>query len=653
MKKFFRILWRALLVILILLIIFIAFQFFKRVTTANNQLRSLGEPATVLVEEGFEYRDLNKNGSLDVYEDPRADIQDRIDDLLSQMTLEEKAGTMYITMIGMTPKGEPLSKPIFSTNPLHFMMAFFMPTASEMLAIKKMNSFNTLNAYDTRTMATFNNNLQKLAERSRLGIPVTLATDPRHITANNPGAAIYTPAFSKWPSHLGLAATRDTNLIRQYGDIARQEYVAVGFRLALHPSADLATEPRWGRVYDTFGEDAKLSARMTRNYIRGFQGDSLGAHSVANMTKHFSGGGPQKDGEDAHFPYGKEQVYPGDNFAYHVIPFSEGALPAGTAQIMPYYGIPVDQTSENVAFGFNKEIITGLLRDSLGFDGVVCADWSIISDSKMGGGRAWGVEELSPLERTQKALDAGLDQFGGESSSELAIELVEKGMIPESRLDESVRRILRDKFRLGLFDNPYVDPDQAAKIVGSTEFRAAGERAQAKASILLKNDNILPLEKGIKIFAEGIVDTSPLESYGSIVKNQEEADVVVMRINSPFEIRNDFFLENFFHQGRLYYSDEELGKILATISNKPSIVVANLERPTILTEINEATQGLIGEFGTSDKVLADILFGERKPEGKLPIELPSSREAVQQQKEDLPYDSKDPLYPFGHGLSYN
>jgi beta-glucosidase len=420
----------------------------------------------------------------------------------------------------------------------------------------------------------------------------------------------------------------------------------------LHPMADLATEPRWGRINGTFGEDAQLSAEMTKAYVLGFQGDTLGRNSVACMTKHFSGGGPQKDGEDPHFPYGKEQAYPGDNFDYHVIPFTEGAFEANTAQIMPYYGIPVGQTSEDVAFGFNKDIITGFLRDSLKFEGVVCTDWNIISDSKIGEGRAWGVEHLSPKERVKKVLDAGCDQFGGESIPELIIELVEEGQITEERLDISVKRVLRDKFTMGLFDDPYVDEQKASKFVGNEIFRERGKEAQGKSTIVLKNETILPLKTGTKIFAEGMINPELLNKYGELVKNPKDADIIVTRIRTPYDERSEYFIERFFHQGRLYFTEEEQNKVLNLISKKPSVVIINLERPAILSEIDKSTKALLADFGTSDEVLTEVLFGKIIPEGKLPFELPSSNEAVQKQMEDVPYDSKDPLYPFGHGLGY-
>jgi len=652
MKKALKIGGTALLGLILIALIagFIKYQLLA--SAAAERYETLGESSPTLTEHGFSFRDLNKNGKLDVYEDRREPVEARVNDLVSQMSLEEKAGTMYITMIGISPEAEPVDKPFIPKSPMDFMAITMLPQSSEMLIDKKMNSFNIIHSLEADQLATFNNNIQRIADRTRLGIPITIASDPRHGNENNPGAALYTPAFSQWPSSLGLAATRDTLLVREFGNIARQEYRATGIRLALHPMADLATEPRWGRINGTFGEDAELSAAMTKAYVLGFQGDSLSNTSVACMSKHFSGGGPQEKGEDAHFEYGKNQVYPGDNFDYHLIPFEKGVFPAKTAQIMPYYGIPMDQTNENVAFAFNKMIITGMLREKYGFDGVICTDWNIISGSKVGEARAWGVEDLSRSERTLKVLEAGCDQFGGENSPELIIELVKNGELSEKRLDVSVARILRDKFTLGLFDDPYVDAEKAPELTGKPEYRALAEIAQARSTVLLKNENLLPLKSGTKVYIEGITHPEAFESFGQIVDSPEEAEVVIKRIQTPYEPRDDNFLERFFHQGRLYYTPEELDDILEVIRAKPSVVIANLERPAILTEINAASTSLIAEFGTSDEVLAKVLFGKERPGGKMPFELPSTWEAVEAQLEDVPYDSEDPLYEFGYGLSY-
>ena len=648
MKKVFKILGYLLSGLIVIALLTGLFFFVKWNRTSSANMKLLGETAPNLTENGYQFRDLNKNGKLDIYEDRRAPINDRIDDIIRQMTLEEKAGLMFITMIGMGNDGALSEMPSIS-EPLTFMLE----SNSTMVAKKNMNHFNIIQSTSPKAMATWNNNIQKLAERTRLGIPVTIATDPRHSAQENTGASIPTPFFSKWCSPLGFAAIGDTTIMREFGDIARQEYKALGIRLALSPMADLATEPRWGRINGTFGEDAELSAKLTKAYILGFQGESLNENSVACMTKHFSGGGPQEDGEDAHFPYGANQVYPGNNFGYHLIPFEQGAFAAKTAQIMPYYGIPVGQTNEDVGFGYNKEIITGMLRKKYGFDGVVCADWGLVTDKAAKPAAAHGVEHLSEIERAAKIIDAGCDMFGGETSPDWIIELVESGKIAEEKLDISIKRILKDKFRLGLFDNPYVNVDNSS-VFNNEIFNQKGKEAQRKSLVLLKNDkNILPLKNGVKLYIEGL-DKKLVEQFSPIVDSPGEADYIIQKLNTPFDPRSKYFLEQFFHQGRLDFPTKQKTEILKLLQTKPTITVMNLERPAIIPEINSATKALIADFDCSDEIILELIFGQFQPSGKMPFELPSSIEAVEQQKEDVPYDSKKPLYQFGAGMqSFN
>ncbi len=611
---------------------------------------STSSEAPILTENGFSYRDLNKNGRLDPYEDYRRSIAERVEDLLAQMTLEEKAGTMFHTMLGIGPDGE-----LDITDP-----AFPMPTAMEMVARRNMNHFNILWVHGIRQTVEWYNRLQKLAESTRLGIPITLSTDPRHAFTDNPAVATTTPFFSQWPEPIGLAATRDEALVQEFGNIARQEYLAIGIRVALHPMADLATEPRWARINGTFGEDAELSARLTAAYIRGFQGETLGEHSVACMTKHFPGGGPQMNGEDAHFAYGKEQVYPGNNFDYHLIPF-EAAFRAGTAMIMPYYGQPIGLPIEEVGFGFNKEVITGLLRQKYGFDGLVCSDWSLISDTEWNGqvvmrARAWGVEHLTRPERALKMLEAGIDQFGGEACPEVIVELVQSERVSEDRIDQSVHRILYYKFLLGLFDHPYLDVETSEKIAGRDDFRQAGDLAQRKSIVLLKNSGespkILPLLGRPKVFVQGFKPEA-VRPYADVVDSVEQAELALMRLPAPFEPRNNEFLETIFHAGDLDFKGEEKKRILDLLERIPTILTISLDRPAVIPEIDEKAAALLADFGASDAALLDIIFGRFPPNGKLPFELPRSMEAVRKQKEDLPSDSEDPLYPFGYGLTFS
>ncbi len=604
--------------------------------------------ASTATSDGFAYRDLNKNGRLDPYEDTRRPIAERVEDLLSQMSLEEKAGLMFHAIAQVNPNG--------SLNPPA--EGFTRAPITEMVVERRMNHFNVHALPAPRVAAEWHNRLQALAEETRLGIPVTISSDPRHAFSDNPLTSFQAAALSQWPELLGLAATGDAELVERFADIARQEYLALGIRVALHPMADLATEPRWARVNGTFGEDAELSARLTAAYIRGFQGETLGKESVACMTKHFPGGGPQKDGEDPHFPYGKEQVYPGNNFVYHLIPF-EAAFAAGTSQIMPYYGLPIGTEYEEVAFGFNKGVITGLLRGRYGFDGIVCTDWGLLTDSDFGGrvmvARAWGVEHLSRPERAKKALEAGVDQFGGEACPEVVVELVRSGQVSESRIDESVRRLLREKFRLGLFDNPYLDPDAAERIVGNAEFRAAGELAQRKSIVLLKNGDaapILPLQGRPKLYVEGMRAETAAQ-YGEVVSDLADADLALLRIQTPFEPRDGNFLEQRFHAGSLEFKQPEKDRILAILAAKPAIVAIYLDRPAVIPEIAAQSAALLGEFGAGDEALLDVVFGRFAPSGKLPFELPSSMAAVEAQKPDLPHDSESPLFPFGHGLAYS
>jgi beta-glucosidase len=592
-------------------------------------------------EDGVLYRDLNKNGRLDPYEDPRRPIEERVADLLARMHLEEKAGLLFHTM---APLGE---------------FTRFQPPADTLITGSLITHFNVLGAAGPREMATWHNHLQTVADGTRLGIPVTLSSDPRHGFAQNPGASLAAGGFSQWPEPVGLAATRDTALVREFADIARQEYLAAGIRVALHPMADLATEPRWARISGTFGEDADLASAMVAAYIRGFQGERVGPESVACMTKHFPGGGPQKDGEDPHFPYGREQIYPGNNFAYHLRPF-EAAFAAGTAQIMPYYGMPVGIGLEEVGFGFNKEVITGLLRQRYGFDGVVCTDWGLLTGMRIAGRdlppRAWGVEHLSVAERIVKVLDAGADQFGGESCPEIVVELVRSGTIDEARLDRSVRRLLREKFRLGLFDNPYVDPDAAERVIGNARFREAGARAQRAAIVLLKNGPlsgapILPLRDRPQIYVENI-NPEVASGYGRVVGDIDEADLAILRLQAPFEPRDTFALESHTHAGDLRFPPAELARLQGIMAAVPTIVDIYLDRPAVIPEIAAQCAALLADFGARDAAVLDVIFGRFPPTGRLPFELPSSMEAVLRQKPDLPYDSENPLFPFGHGLTY-
>lgn len=633
---------------IVLLLLFFAVLYLQSAWATNKHNKLLGEEAPSLTLDNHSYRDLNKNGQLDPYEDSRESIEVRIEDLLQQMNVEEKAGLMFITMAAMESDGS-LSNIAKVWNPVSLMLQ----SNIAMVAAKKMNHFNLLQAPSAEAMINWNNNIQKLAERTRLGIPVTIATDPRHGVANAPGMSISTPFFSEWCSATGFGAIGDTTLMEAFGEIAREEYKAVGIRLALSPMADLATEPRVARINGMFSEDAHLAATLTKAYIKGFQGDSLTNNSVSCVVKHFTGYGPQEDGRDPHFPPGR-QVYPGDNFDYHLIPF-EAAFDAKVAQVMPSYSIPKGMTSEEVVFAYNRDIITGLLREKYQFDGVVMTDYGIVTDMKILGilfkpASAYGAEHLSVHDRIAKIINAGCDMIGGDHIPAYIVDLVNEGKISEERINESVRRILREKFTLGLFDNPYLEASNA-ELVNKPAYIQKGIESQQRSLTLLKNDNLLPLSRETKIHTIGLHEEDILK-YDDLITSLEKADVIVLKLNTPYEILGDYLMEKIFHQGRLDFTEEKKSELLELISKKPTITVINLERPAVIPEINAASKAVIADFGSKDDIILDLIFGEFRPEGKLPFELPSSMIAVEQQLEDVPYDSKDPLYPFGYGLEY-
>jgi len=602
--------------------------------------------SVINTKNGMPFRDLNHNGILDVYEDPRQPLEARVDDLLAQMTLEEKAGVLFINGSGINEDGSIEEQPGNYWSGMN---------AANQITAHKMNHFNLWGIPKAQVVAAWHNRLQRFAENTRLGIPVTIASDPRnHFTRN-----IFSMAaneFSQWCETLGFGALDDASLVQQFAEIARREYLAVGIRVALHPQIDLATEPRWPRISGTFGEDAHVYTRLVKAYIAGFQGQTLGYNSVACMTKHFPGGGPQFEGLDPHFEFQKGQVYPGHNFDYHLIPF-EAAFEAGTAAIMPYYGVPMDQTNENVAMSFNKAIITGLLREKYRFDGVICTDWGLITDAQLPEAlwpaRAWGVENLSQPERVLKALEAGVDQFGGESCPEYVVELVKSGRLSEARIDQSVRRLLRLKFQLGLFDNPFVDESLVPQVLGNPASVAAGHASQERAMTLLKNDQqLLPLQGRPKIYIKNI-DQAVAARYAEVVSAPEQGDFAIVRLDTPWvpiETKNTF--ARGFHHGDLDFKSPAKEEILGLLATVPTIVVLYLDRPAVIPEISAAAGALLGEYGADDAAVLDVVFGKAHPEGKLPFELPRSMEAVRNQKADLPYDSENPLYPYGFGLSY-
>jgi len=633
-----RTLFTILMAVLLLFVINHIYQPISRINLYFSQF----ENVQTIYKDDYLFRDLNKNQQLDIYEDARVSIELRVNDVLSQMTIEEKVGLMF--------------HPPFTVNPGIGMRIYEILIRgnqfTESHIIKKnINHFNLYGNPDPVKLAKRINQLQNYAARSRLGIPLTISSDPIHEVERGGGIASFSvQGFSKWPSQLGLAATRDVELVKKFADIARQEYLAVGIRTALHPMADLATDPRWARNFGTFGSDSKLSTSLTLAYMDGFQGENINSQSVLTMVKHFPGGGPQENGLDAHLMSGENQVYPGKMFDYHLEPFIE-AINNNLKVIMPYYGIAVDQSNENIAIGFNRYLLNDLLREKLNYDGVICSDWGIIT------GRHWGVTNLTIPERYIKAINAGIDQFGGEMHPEIVVQLVRENKIDESRIDRSARRILKNKFELGLFDDPFVDIESVDKLINTQITQKLALDAQRKSVVMLKNSNLLPLTEETKIYVDGMeFKDSDINKVNTI----EEADVILMYLHTVFNGNQepgtdrlfDRFLSNLFPNTDLRFNNQVIKRASEYSQVKPLILVVDLNRPAILSELNDLSDALIGTFGVNDEVIHEIINGKTNPSGKLPFELPSSMSEVEEQLEDVPDDTANPLYKYGYGLSF-
>ncbi|KAM5355027.1 hypothetical protein ACJ41O_001673 [Fusarium nematophilum] len=567
------------------------------------------------------------------YKDTTLCLDDRVDDLLSRMSLEEKAGQMFHARTALVNNtfDDTIESLVLDKHITHYVLS---------------GGVN-----DARAVAEWYNKLQTLALDTPLGIPITISSDPQHGWTDDAAVSNMAGSFSRWTETLGIAALRSPELARTFAEIAREEYVSVGIRQALHPQVDLATEARWGRSGATMGEDANLTSALLVEYIKGFQGEKIGPHSVITTTKHFPGGGPMENGEDSHFEWGKNQTYPGNRQEYHLIPF-KAAIAAGTRQMMPYYSRPIGTDWEEVAFGFNKGVVTDLLKNQLGFEGIVVTDWGIVTD------RAWGLEDKTELERARRVLEAGCDIFGGETKPNLIVELVNKGLVPESRINESVRKLLREKLELGLFDHPFVDPDAAARVAGNEYFSRLGNETQRRAFTLLTNhDDILPLPVSAlnaSFYIEGI-DPAALEARSlSVVDSPEDADYAFLRFPSPFKPTTATGLAASINNGSIEFNVTEKARQAKIFATVPTIVDIKFNRPAAVPEIAESAAALFGSYGSSHEAFLDVIFNVEGwgPEGQLPFDLPRSMAAVEASREDVPFDTEDPLFRFGHGLRY-
>ncbi|MFB0613610.1 glycoside hydrolase family 3 protein [Aurantiacibacter poecillastricola] len=612
--------------------------------------------------DGLRFRDADGDGRLSPYEDWRLSPADRAADLAGRMTQAEKVGTlMHSTMPGRDGQlGRALS--------------YDLDELGTLVNDKHVTSFITRLTLAPAQLAEQNNAAQEVAAAGRLGVPLTLSTDPRNHFSYVLGAAEAGTGTTQWPELLGFAALRDPALVREFGEIARREYRALGIHMALSPQLDLLTEPRWPRGSGTFGSSAELGSELGGAYVEAFQGSDQGLQSDGVMTvvKHWVGYGAQPEGFEAHNYYGRF-AEPGDYLDQHIAAF-EGALQAKSAGIMPAYPILREtqlngETLEPVGPGFSAQLLKGLLRGDLGYEGIILSDWAITRDcnercmnpTDAEPQRApdiatpWGVEDLTVRQRYVKGLNAGIDQFGGTDDVGPLLEALEAGEVDTARLDQSVIRVMVPKFQLGLFENPYVDPAAATAAIGRESDIAKADRLQRESQVLLRNeDGVLPFGQGQKVWLHGM-DAAAASAAGlQVVDDVAEADFAIVRADTPSQMLHpNHFFGSRYKEGRLNFEPGDPAYDALARANEaqvPTMLAIFLDRPAVLSEVLPMTDVILANFGASDAAVLDVALGRAQAHGRLPFELPRSMEAVREQDPAAPDDSTNPLYPFGSGL---
>lgn len=717
-----------------------------RLTQENGKTLAWSEASGVALieQDGLYFKDLERCGSLLPYEDWRLSDEARAEDLAKRLTLEEIAGLMLYSPHQAVPpapvgpfRGTYGGKSYEESGEAPYALS---DQQKEFMEREHIRHILMITVQDAGTAARWSNALQARAESLPHGIPVNISSDPRNGARGNSGMEFKTGGsdVSRWPEGVGFAACFDPAVVRQFAEDASREYRALGITTALGPQIDLCTEPRWMRFVDTLGENVEMTKQLVKAYCDGMQTTQgsetgWGRDSVNTMVKHWPGGGTGEGGRDAHYAFGKYAVYPTGNAAEHMKPFTEAAFrldgPTGAAAaVMPYYTVSwgLDtKNGKNVGNSYSEYLIKDLLREKYGFRGVVCTDWGITQDPAPDidafGSRCFNMEDKTEAERCLTAILNGVDQFGGNSEIAPIVEAYRLGCARfgeaamRARMERSAARLLKNIFQCGLFEDPYLDPEQSVQIVGCKAFCDHGFEAQHKSVVLLKNrKSCLPLKKGLKIYTpvrqiraskgfmrndipahtEDPVTAELLAPYGTRVETPEEADVAIVFVESPAcnpyskadaesggngylpitlqyrpytadtaravsiaggDFREDFTNRSYRGKTNTAYNESDLDNILAcrrAMGDKPVIVCAALNNPMVMHEFERETDAIVVEFGVSRAAVLDVVFGDYEPTGRLPIQIPKDMETVEAQSEDRALDMEPHVDEAGNAYDY-
>lgn len=691
----------------------------------------------VIEQDGLYFKDIDGSGTLTAVNDWRKSAQERAEAYVKTLTVDEKIAQLFISDWRMGPK---YPAPV----PGHK----FIPDESGLLDDAEMHgktifgeqhqpgTTTLLKEWFTRHMilranptpddlTDFLNQLQTVAEECEHFVPVVVASNSR----NENGEIVYgmndaAGVFATWPGTMGIAAAvkgDKLDIIDKFADCIRREWNSTGLRKGYMYMADVMTDPRWQRTYGTFGEDPELVEKIMERLIPGIQGseDGVTKDGVAVTIKHFPGGGPRENGFDPHYAAGQWNVYatPGSLQKYH-LPSFRPAVRYNASSIMPYYSKPAaEKSAEQVdldgdtvemqpyGFAYNKFFVDGMLRKKMGFKGYINSDTGIVHNM------CWGVDMLDEAERigyavTQSGVDlvSGLfdNALGKEAYERSTNDYYEKNPVPEgfrkedlvltdASIDRAVARTLAEKFRLGLFDNPYRDPKKAVETVSDKKDWEEAAEVHRKSVVLLKNDGTLPLTaektQGKKVYAEAFCKRA--EAGGQATKALREmltgvdltddyttADIAVLMV-SPSS--GDYFsatmgyLELDICDGKTVCDVSEDGKPVETTHLETTLSGANRIREIakavhanggkVIANINVTLAWLVGNvetnvdaltvgFDTYPSATLDVMFGRFCPVGKLPITLPKGDEVLAVNKDgvcvspnDVPGYDKDKYMP--------
>jgi beta-glucosidase len=611
------------------------------------------------------------------YLDAKLPVEERVKDLLGRMTLEEKVGQMtQMNIQRLMGQSEWDRGPI---NANWQRIAFEEAKVGSLLAGGDAAPVpNTAESW-----AKFTNALQKYnLEHSRLKIPFVFGFDAVHGNSKLAGATIF-------PHNIGMAATGDEALVEALGASTAKSVRAIGVQWTFAPVADVGRDPRWGRYYETWGEDTTLSSEMVAASVRGLQGKSL-TTGVAASVKHFLGYGEPNSGMDRH-----DALLPLRTIReLHLPPYAAG-LEAGAATVMVNSG-----SVNGVPVHASKYLLTDVLRKQLAFEGLAVSDWADIQ-------RLIDTHKIAATlaEATEKSINAGVDMYmvphDVQSFTRTLTDLVKQGKVSEARINEAAGRALGLKFKLGLFERPYAD-EAKAKAAENAD-RALARRAAIESLTLLSNSGVLPLPANTKtvLLAGPAADDVAMQMGGwtinwqNVGNNQSEQPQAVtvyegIRSALPKDARLNYVAganvaaakaaakgnaaaivvigEQPYAEGRgdstslaLPEAQELLVQEIAS-TGVPVVTVIMAGRPVVLQEATiRASKAILMAYlpGTEGgNAVADVLFGKVSPSGRLPFSWPRSVGQVPLAYNHLPFDRPDPAdrnsprYPFGHGLSY-